>query len=79
MPIEVGQKYRHFKNRVVEIKGLAKDSESLSDLVLYIHIDEENPTLWARPITMFQSKVDKRKYPNVTQEYRFELIQEKNM
>ncbi|MCI8467834.1 MAG: hypothetical protein HFI08_06605 [Bacilli bacterium] len=27
---------------------------------------------------MFQSKVDKVKYPNVTQEYRFERIEEKN-
>lgn len=29
---------------------------------------------YARPIDMFLSKVDKEKYPDVEQEYRFELI-----
>lgn len=79
MNIEKGQKYLHFKGKTVEIQGIAKHSEDLSDLVLYTHCDEENPTIWARPIEMFKEKVDKEKYPNVTQEYRFELINEKSM
>ncbi len=29
--------------------------------------------LWCRPYDMFLEKVDKVKYPNVKQEYRFEL------
>ena len=29
--------------------------------------------LYIRPMDMFLSKVDKEKYPNVEQEYRFEL------
>lgn len=28
---------------------------------------------WVRPYDMFIEKVDKMKYPNVKQEYRFEL------
>lgn len=79
MKIKAGQHYRHFKGDVMEIVGIAKHSEDLSELVIYKHIKEENPILWARPIEMFQEKVDKEKYPNVTQEYRFELIDEKNM
>lgn len=30
---------------------------------------------YVRPIDMFLSKVDKSKYPNVEQTYRFEFIQ----
>ena len=30
--------------------------------------------IWVRPYDMFVSKVDKEKYPDVLQEYRFELI-----
>ncbi len=77
MKIEKGQKYHHFKGRIIEIIGIAKHSETLKDLVLYVHVDEENPVIWARPIEMFSEKVDKEKYPNATQEYRFELTEEK--
>lgn len=33
----------------------------------------EKGQLFARPMDMFLSKVDKEKYPNIKQEYRFEL------
>jgi hypothetical protein len=78
MKIEKGQKYLHFKGREVKILELGKHSETLEEYVIYIHTNEENPTIWIRPIEIFQSKVDKVKYPNVTQEYRFERIEEKN-
>ena len=29
--------------------------------------------LWVRPLSMFLSKVDRDKYPEVSQEYRFQL------
>lgn len=68
--IKVGEKYRHFKGDVMEILAIAKHTETLEDLVIYKHYDK----LWARPIDMFNSLVDKEKYPNATQEYRFEKI-----
>lgn len=66
-----GSIYKHFKGKKVVIITLAKDSETLEDLVVYKHLDDEQ--VWVRTLEMFNSKVDKEKYPNVTQEYRFEL------
>ena len=57
-------------NNIVE--GFAKYSEGGGRLVLYITLYGDG-TLYARPYDMFASKVDREKYPNVKQEYRFEL------
>lgn len=43
------------------------------DIVLYKSL-YDGTGIYARPIEMFLSKVDKEKYPNVKQEYRFEEI-----
>ena len=68
--IKKGKKYRHFKGDIVTVLELAKDSETLEDLVVYLH----NNQVWVRSLSMFLSKVDKEKYPNITQVYRFEEI-----
>ena len=65
-----GQKYRHFKGDIITVLELAKDSETLEDLVVYEHNNE----VWVRSLNMFLSKVDKEKYPNAKQNYRFEEI-----
>lgn len=51
---------------------LAKHSETLEDMVVYTH--EETNEIWVRPLNLFTSKVDKEKYPEVEQEYRFQLV-----
>ena len=43
-------------------------------MVVYTH--EDTGEIWVRPYEMFTSKVDKEKYPEVNQEYRFEYIGE---
>lgn len=68
--IEKGKKYRHFKGDTVTIICIAKDSETLKEKVVYEHNNE----IWVRDKEMFLSKVDKEKYPNITQTYRFEEI-----
>lgn len=70
--VKKGQKYRHFKGNVIEVLEIAKHTETLEELVIYKHIDTNN--IWARPLDMFNSLTDKEKYPNVIQNYRFELI-----
>ncbi len=74
MKIEKGQIYRHFKGRKVEIIDIAVHSENLEELVLYKHLEEENATIWARPITMWDEYVEKEKCPNGKEQRRFELI-----
>ncbi|MDD6855935.1 MAG: DUF1653 domain-containing protein, partial [Oscillospiraceae bacterium] len=50
----------------------AKDSETNADMVIYRKLYGDGG-LWVRPLSMFLSKVDRDKYPEVSQEYRFQL------
>lgn len=68
--IKVGKKYKHFKGSIIEVIAIAKHSETLDLLVIYKHVDTNE--VWARPIDMFNSLVDKEKYPDIKQKYRFE-------
>ena len=52
---------------------IARDSETLEEKVVYKEVDGESA--YVRSLPMFVSLVDKEKYPNVTQEFRFELVQ----
>ena len=66
-----GEIYRHFKGNVYEILTIANHTETMEEMVVYHEVDGE--AVYARPLEMFMSKVDKKKYPDVSQEYRFEL------
>ena len=67
--------YRHFKGKYYIVEDIALDSETLEEVVVYRQLYGEHK-LFVRNKEMFLSKVDKEKYPSVTQEYRFELIKE---
>ena len=71
--IRSGMKVKHFKGFVSEVLAVAMHTETQEDLVIYRHIGEEK--VYARPLSMFNSLVDKEKYPNVSQKYRFEIIE----
>jgi len=76
--IKVGKKYRHFKNKMYEVLCIAYDSETNNDenprkLVVYKALYGDNQ-IWVRDYDMFASLVDKEKYPDVLQEYRFEEV-----
>ena len=72
LEIKIGDKFRHFKGTVYTVIALAKHTESEEELVIYR--DGQGNT-WARPQKMFSSLVDKEKYPDITQKYRFEKIE----
>lgn len=67
--------YKHFKGKYYIVEDIALDSETLEEVVVYRQLYGEHK-LFVRNKEMFLSKVDKEKYPSVTQEYRFELIKE---
>ena len=73
MKVEIGKTYKHFKGHIYKVIAIAKHSETLEELVVYENQDEQKD-VWVRPISMFKEKVDKEKYPEVEQIYRFQII-----
>lgn len=72
MEVKKNAVYRHFKGDYYFVKDIAIHSETQESLVVYTALYDECE-LFARPYEMFISKVDREKYPDVKQEYRFEL------
>lgn len=76
--IKVNEIYKHFKGNNYQVIAIAYDSETNSDLeprklVVYKALYGDNK-IWVRDYDMFNSLVDKEKYSNVEQKYRFELV-----
>ena len=70
--LKINRIYKHFKGDYYLVVDIAKYSETNEDVVIYRKLYDDG-SLWVRPISMFLSEVDHKKYPNVQQQYRFEL------
>lgn len=66
--------YRHFKGKLYYVVMEATDSESMETMVVYQALYGDYKT-YVRPKTMFLSKVDTIKYPDVKDIYRFTLLE----
>ena len=63
--------YKHFKGNYYLVEDVAINTEDDSLYVVYRALYDDFK-LYIRPLEMFLSPVDKQKYPDIKQEYRFE-------
>lgn len=69
--------YRHFKGKQYQIRCLAKHSETGETMVVYQAMYEPFET-YVRPLSLFMDEVDREKYPDAGQKYRFALLGEED-
>lgn len=73
--LKIGGIYQHFKGNRYRVEDVATHSETGEQYVVYRQMYGEE-SLWIRPQVMFLEEVDREKYPDVAQKYRFELTEE---
>ncbi len=56
-----------------QIIGTAEHTETKEKLIVYKALYDKD-FMCARPYDMFMSEVDREKYPDIKQKYRFELV-----
>jgi hypothetical protein len=83
--IRPGDLVRHFKRETLSeeekktnrylyrVLGVARHTETGEALVIYEALYGDFG-IFARPLSMFAGKVDREKYPDIRQKYRFEKV-----
>lgn len=71
--IRIGDVVRHFKGKYYRIIAFGEHTETGEKEVIYQALYPPFGT-WVRPMDMFMSEVDHKKYPEIDQKYRFETV-----
>lgn len=72
--INDGDIVRHFKGNLYKVLHTNAHYSEDHDLRLVVYQSQDTKEIWVRPYDMFMSEVDKVKYPDVQQKYRFEFV-----
>lgn len=73
--VKAGEVWLHFKGTTYFIIDVAEHTETGEKFVIYrkqYPFNDAERKIYARPLGMFMSEVDREKYPNSLQKYRFE-------
>ena len=73
--IKAGEYYRHFKGGQYQVTAIARDANTEEKVVVYQALYGEED-FWVRPYEEFAGPVDREKYPDAGQTWRFEKIEE---
>ena len=65
--------WRHFKDKLYRIVTIAQHTETGEQMVVYQAMYGEEG-YYVRPLDMFMSEVDREKYPDVENKWRFEKV-----
>ena len=76
--IHPNKTYKHFKGNVYKVLYIGYDAERENKNgdapKVVIYESSHDKKVWVRDYDNFASKVDNKKYPNASQEYRFEQV-----